>query len=194
MQKVHPSQQILKARVVAHVVGWGVPRAGGIGRPGATAGCMVSMDAPPYLYLIPCLHQRQHVQPPFQVYNYWGAMAIGDNAHYLLDVLAGATLGYLVGRTVKGHVGRDRTVARSLSPSSVVAPPPGTTIAATHIFSFWGPESLPAASDRRSRAPADRGLDPRGDAPRGRTPARDWTPAGASGPLTIELEELIRPV
>jgi hypothetical protein len=48
------------------------------------------------------------------------------------------------------------------------------------LIEVWTPEAtLPAVERQRVS---------------GRTPARDWTPAGASGPLTIELEELIRPV
>jgi hypothetical protein len=67
----------------------------------------------------------------------YGASRIEDNALYLLDFLARATRGYLVGRTVTGHVELDRTVGRSLSPhqSSHLSP---RLRSQPHIFSLFG--------------------------------------------------------
>lgn len=53
--------------------------------------------------------------PAAAVATFIGASRVEHNAHYLSDVVAGATLGYIVGRTVTAHVGQGRVVQRALS-------------------------------------------------------------------------------
>lgn len=58
--------------------------------------------------------------PAGAVATFIGASRIEHNAHYLSDVVAGATLGYIVGRTVTAHVGRGNAAQRALRVSPVL--------------------------------------------------------------------------
>lgn len=68
--------------------------------------------------------------PAFLVASFIGVSRVEANAHFMSDVVAGATLGIIVGRTVTAHLGRGAIRSRlSLSP---VAAPGGGGVLVTY--------------------------------------------------------------
>lgn len=69
--------------------------------------------------------------PAYAFAGYVGASRVAANKHYLSDVIVGATVGYIVGRTVSRETAEDRRVSWN------VAVPPGGGAALTVNIKAW---------------------------------------------------------